>query len=58
MAQAVSRRPLTVEAQVRARVSGICGQSGNGTGFHPSSSGFPCQYHFTVALHAHISYGG
>jgi hypothetical protein len=36
MAQAVSRRPLTAEARVGARVSpcGTCGgQSGNGTGF-------------------------
>jgi hypothetical protein len=40
MAQAVSRRPLTAEARVRARVnpSGICcGQSGTGTGFSPRS---------------------
>jgi hypothetical protein len=36
MAQVVSRRPLTAEAQVRVWVSqcGICsGQSGTGTGF-------------------------
>jgi hypothetical protein len=36
MAQAVSRRPLTTEARVRAQVNpcGICdGQSGTGTGF-------------------------
>ena len=36
MTQAVSRRPLTAEAQVRSRVIpfGICGgQSGTGTGF-------------------------
>jgi hypothetical protein len=47
MAQAVSRRPLTAEAQVRSRVSpcDICGgQSGSGTGFSPScrfSTGAP-----------------
>jgi hypothetical protein len=53
MAQAVSRRPLTAEARVRARVNpyGICGgQNGTGTGFSPSSSVFLCQYHFTFAL--------
>jgi hypothetical protein len=47
-AQAVSRRPLTAEAQVHARVNiyGICrGQSDTGTGFSPSSSALPCQYH-------------
>jgi hypothetical protein len=46
MAQ-VSRRPLTAEARVRARINpcGICGgQSGSGTGFSLSSSVFPCQY--------------
>jgi hypothetical protein len=52
MAQAVSRRPLTAEARVRYRASpcGICGgQSGTGTGFSPSTSGFPCQFHSTSA---------
>jgi hypothetical protein len=48
MAQAVSHRPLTAEARVRFRVSGICGeQSGTGTGFSPSTSVFPYQFHFT-----------
>jgi hypothetical protein len=44
MDQAAGRRPLTADVQVRARVSlcGICViQSGNGTGFSPSSSIYP-----------------
>jgi hypothetical protein len=58
MSQAVIRRPLTAEARIRARVNpcGICGgQSGTGTGFSPSSSAVPCQYHSTVVLRTHIS---
>jgi hypothetical protein len=61
MAQAVSRRPLTAESWVRARVypCGICGgQSGTGAGFSPSFSVFPCQYNSTVVLCTHISSGG
>jgi hypothetical protein len=60
MAQVVSRRPLTAEARVRARINpcGICGgQNGTGTGFSPGSSVFPCQYHSTVALQTHIIWG-
>jgi hypothetical protein len=60
MAQVVGRRPLTAEARVRARVNpcGICGgQSGTVTGFSPSSSGFSCQYHSTVALQTRIIWG-
>jgi hypothetical protein len=47
---AVSRRPLTAEARVHEPVSpcGFCKeQSGSGTDFSPSSSVFPCQYHYT-----------
>jgi hypothetical protein len=52
MVQAVSRRPLTAEARVRSRVCpcGIYGgQSGTGTGFSPSTSVSPCQFHSTGA---------
>jgi hypothetical protein len=52
MTQAVTRRPLTAEARIRSRVSpcGICGgQSGTCTGFSPSTSAFPCQFHSTGA---------
>jgi hypothetical protein len=52
MAQAVSRRPLSVEARVRSQVNpcGICGgQSGTETGFSPSTSVSPCSFHSTGA---------
>jgi hypothetical protein len=61
MAQTASRRPFTTEAWVRTRVNprGICGgQNGTGTDFSQSSLVFHCQYHSTVALHAHTSSGG
>jgi hypothetical protein len=57
MAQVVSRRPLTAEARVLALVIPCGGQSGTGTGFSPSSSVFPCQYHSTIALQTHIIWG-
>jgi hypothetical protein len=52
MALAVSRRPLTAEVRVRFRLSpcGICcGQSGTGTGYSPSTSVIPYQFHSTCA---------
>jgi hypothetical protein len=60
MAQVVSRRSLTAEARVRTRVNpcGICGgQCDTGTGFSPSLSVFPCQYHSSIALRTHIIWG-
>ena len=50
--QAVSRRALTAQDQVRSQLSPreICGRkSGTRTGFSPSTSGFPCQHHSTNA---------
>jgi hypothetical protein len=52
MAQAVSRRTPIAEVLVQSRVGpcGICGgQSGTGTGFSPSTSFYPCQFHSTGA---------
>jgi hypothetical protein len=53
---------IILEAWVHTPVSpcGICGrQSGNGTGFSPSSSIFPFQYHSIEVLHTHniINFG-
>jgi hypothetical protein len=61
VAQGVSRRHLTVEAQVRVQASPcrICvGQSGIGTDFSPTPSVFPNQYHVAVAPYSGVSSGG
>jgi hypothetical protein len=50
MAQAVSCRLFTAKNPVRSQVFSceICGgQNGTVTGFSPSNSVFPCQYHST-----------
>jgi hypothetical protein len=61
MPQAVSRRPLTAEARLLARLSPceICGvQSSTGTSFSTCYSVFPCQCHSTIAFHTHTSPAG
>lgn len=57
MVRAVSRSPFTAEAQFRVRVipCGICGRrNGSGTSFSPRFSVFPCEYHYTTALHTYV----
>jgi hypothetical protein len=63
IAQEVSRRPLTAEGRVRARVNpcAICGgQSGTETGFSPSYSFLPCLHIHTIppSLSKLVSSGG
>ena len=44
-----------MEARVRSQVSSCemyGGQSGTGTGFTPSTSFFPCEYHSTIASYS------
>jgi hypothetical protein len=58
MAQADSCRPLTADVWVRSQVSPpeICGaQSGNVTGFSPSTSVFPCQCHSTSGPYSFVT---
>jgi hypothetical protein len=58
MAQAVSRRPLTAEARVCARVNpcGIC--DGSRKGLSLSFSVFPCQYIIPPCSPTLITWGG
>jgi hypothetical protein len=58
MAVAVRHRPLTVETWARSQASPCKiygGQSGTVTGFSPSTSVFPCHYHFTNAPYSSSS---
>jgi hypothetical protein len=60
MAQVVSRRSLIAEARIRPCIvpCEYCGgQSVTGTGFSPSSSGFPCQYHSTGSTDSYTTVG-
>ena len=57
MAQGVIQWPLTEVTQVwsQATPCGICGiESHRGTGFSPTNSVFPCQYHSTIAPYSFI----
>jgi hypothetical protein len=49
MTRAISRRPRTAAAWIRAQVNpvGFVVDKVAGTGFSPISSVFPCQYHST-----------
>jgi hypothetical protein len=61
IAQAVSHRPLTAEAGVRARVSPRGYAVDKVTVrqvYLPSSSLLLCQYHSTMAFHTRITSGG
>jgi hypothetical protein len=61
MSHAVSCRFLTAESRLHIQVSryGVCGgQRGTGTGFSPSPSVFPCQYHSAAAPYSLMHYLG
>ena len=48
MSRSDSGVPLTTEAwvQIRNKLCGSCRKSSTGTDFSPTTSVFPCQYHF------------
>jgi hypothetical protein len=54
MTQAAIRRVLIAEAQVRSHgiAREFCGGQSIGTGFSPSTSVFPCQYHSNNASYS------
>jgi hypothetical protein len=57
MVRVVSGLQFTTEARFRFRACPceICGErSGTGTGFSPSNSVLPCQYHSTIAPYSFI----
>jgi hypothetical protein len=59
MAQEFSRRPLTADTPVRARVTHVeIVVDKEAMGISPSSSVFSCRHRSTVALHTYISSGG
>jgi hypothetical protein len=58
VAQAVSRRHLTAEAQVVSPSGTWGGQNGTGTGFSPIPLGFPCQYLPTAVPYSLICHLG
>lgn len=53
MAQALSRRPLTVENQLQSHTSwcGACGDKGHCNSFTPSTPVFPCKHDSNNASH-------
>jgi hypothetical protein len=59
MAQAVSFRPVTAEAEFRAPIPlyWIYGGHWHCDRFFSEFFGSPCQYHSTVAVHNHITWG-
>ena len=58
MAQTVNGRVVTAEARIQSQASPCNiygGQSGTGTGFSPTTSVFPCQYHSTSTPYTYSS---